>query len=433
MNNREKHSESLRDDWERRLDLIVDMMRDVSRERDPQQMVRTYGKRIRQLVPADAIVGLSRRDLGFPYYKVTRASIWEREVNPWVERDRLPVYREGLFGELIYGDLPRIIDDLDIDPGDPAAEFLVGQRSVAAIPLYDEGVALNMVILARNQPGAFDRDEFPEMVWVSNLFGRATHNLVLSEELQRAYDIVDHELKVVADIQRSLLPTAIPQIPTLDLAVSYQTSRWAGGDYYDFFQLPDGRWGLLIADVSGHGTPAAVIMAITHGIAHAHPGPPSPPSRMLNFVNHHLATRYTAESGAFVTAFYGVYDPATRSLTYSSAGHNPPRLKRCDRGGAVISLDGAQKMPMGIDHGQSFHEETIQLLPGDQVVFYTDGITEAENPEGKLFGVERLDEVLKCTRGDAEEIVQEVLAAVERFTAGAPPGDDRTLLVARVH
>src|SRR6185369_10191873 len=127
------------------------------------------------------------------------------------------------------------------------------------------------------EPKAFNPDQFPEFVWMGNLFGRATHNLVLSDELRSAYNTVDREMQIVADIQRSLLPETLPKIPTLDLAAYYQTSRRAGGDYYDFFPLPDGRWGILIADVSGHGTPAAVIMAITHSIAHSFPGPPSSP------------------------------------------------------------------------------------------------------------------------------------------------------------
>ena len=116
---------------------------------------------------------------------------------------------------------------------------------------------------------------------MSSLFGRATHNLVLRNELKQTYDIVERELKVVADIQRSLLPQVLPKIPNLELAAYYRTSRWAGGDYYDFFPLPDGRWGILVADVSGHGTPAAVMMAICHSLAHSLPGPADPPSAML--------------------------------------------------------------------------------------------------------------------------------------------------------
>ena len=127
---------------------------------------------------------------------------------------------------------------------------------------------------------------------------------------KQAYEIVERELKVVADIQRSLLPQVLPKIPTLELAAYYRTSRWAGGDYYDFFPLPDGRWGILIADVSGHGTPAAVMMAITHSLAHSLPGPADPPAAMLGHVNRQLSNRYTTSNEVFVTAFYGVYDPA---------------------------------------------------------------------------------------------------------------------------
>ncbi len=418
--------------WKKRLDLIVDMMREMSKERDPQEMVRAYGQRARQLQKTDGVVALSRRDLPFPKYRVTRASIWQQPINPWQDRDKLPVFDTGLMGELIYSDQPRYIEDIQLEPGDPAAEFLEGQRSLLAIPHYDQGAALNMVLLLRKSPNGFDLDEIPELVWTSNLFGRATQNLVLSEELKHAYTMVDHELKVVADIQRSLLPTELPKIPTLDLAASYQTSRWAGGDYYDFFPLPEGRWGILIADVSGHGTPAAVIMAITHGIAHTYPGPPDPPSKMLNFVNHHLATRYTTDSGAFVTAFYGIYDPTNRTLNYSSAGHNPPRVKCCTSG-SLKSLDGAQKLPLGIDFSEKYIEETVTLKPGDQIIFYTDGITEADDEAGKLFGLDKLDAVLTKCRNDAHEIVNAVLAAVDEHTNGQPQGDDRTLLVARVH
>ena len=137
-----------------------------------------------------------------------------------------------------------------------------------------------MVVTMMEEPGAFDPEQFPERFWISSLFGRATQTLVLNDELKRAYEIVERELKVVADIQRSLLPRDLPAIPGWSWRRHYQTSQWAGGDYYDFFELPDGRWGFLIADVSGHGTPAAVMMAILHSLAHGHPGHPEPPSAL---------------------------------------------------------------------------------------------------------------------------------------------------------
>src|SRR5260370_21362476 len=114
------------------------------------------------------------------------------------------------------------------------------------MPMYDRGVALNMILLLRRAPQGFSAEQFREVVWMSNLFGRATSHLLLLDRLKDAYESVDYEMKVVAEIQRSLLPGKMPVIPTLSVAAHYQTSHRAGGDYYDFFPLPDGKWGILI-------------------------------------------------------------------------------------------------------------------------------------------------------------------------------------------
>lgn len=414
-----------------RLRLVVDTMREMSLQTDPQEMVRAYAARMRCLMPTDGMVALSRRDVPPPRYRITRSSIWEDEVNPWKQPDRLPVMEGGLLGELLYGDQPRIINNLKIDDDDPAAEYFKGQRSIAALPLYDQGIAMNMVVLMRKEPDAFNAQDLPELVWTASLFGRATTNLVLKQKLQDAYDEVDFELKQVEEIQRSLLPPTLPTIPGLDLAAYYQTSHRAGGDYYDFFALPDGKWGILIADVSGHGTPAAVMMAITHSIAHTLPGPPTPPGNMLSYLNSQLTNRYTARSGSFVTAFYGIFDPASRGLTYACAGHNAPRLKRCEDG-SMTSLDGVLSLPLGIEERESFPEARHLLRTGDQIIFYTDGITEARSPSEEMFGIKRLDEVLGLCRIGATPVIDAVLQAVAEFTAGKPADDDRTILVAKV-
>ncbi len=418
-------------DWRERLALIVETMKEMSRQTDPQEMSRVYGQRMRTLRPTDRMVSISRRNLQSPWFRVTRCSLWKEAINPWKERDRLPLRRGGLFAELLYGDEPRLFDDVRLPDDDPAAEYVAGMRALLAIPMYDQGVALNMVLLMRQEANAFSHEQFPEIVWLSNLFGRATHNLVLSEQLKTAYEAVDYEMKAVADIQRSLLPHRMPDIPTLSLAASYQTSHRAGGDYYDFFPLPDGKWGLLIADVSGHGTPAAVLMAVTHSLAHTHPGPATPPGHLLAHVNRHLAARYTAESDTFVTAFYGIYDPAERSLTYASAGHNPPRLKRCVDGTLAL-LDGATGLPLGISPNETYRDRTYRLVPGDELVLYTDGITEAYNEQGEMFGLARLDQVLETCAIGASDLLESVLAALHAFTGGQPAHDDRTLLVAKI-
>jgi len=418
-------------DWRQRLGLIVEMMRHMSLQTDPQEMVRAYGERIRLLLPSDRAISLSRRGLTAPKYRITRSTTWEESINPWKERERLPLLEGGLLAELIYGDEPKVINNLDVATNDPAAGYLAGHRSLMAIPLFDQGVALNMVVRLRKEPSAFHEEQLPELVWLSNLFGRATSNLVLSEELQRAYQALDREFKIVGEIQRSLLPPQVPKIPTLDVAAYYQPSQRAGGDYYDFFPLPTGKWGIFIADVSGHGTPAAVLMAITHCMAHTHLGPPMPPAKVLEYLNRHLSSLYTNENGSFVTAFYAVYNPADRSLNYARAGHNPPRLKRC-QDGTLMALDQASGFALGIMPDATFEECMQHLQPGDQIIFYTDGISETRNPEGKMFGTRRLDQALETCSLQASALLDSVLHCVDEFADGCAADDDRTIIVARV-
>ncbi len=412
---------------------VVDTMRTMSVQTDPQQMVRDYGDRVRRMLEIDLSVSLSRRDVARPNVLITRSSLTDvNGANPWTERHKLPLVTGGLLSDLIWGDVPVVLNDLRVPESDPAHRYLRDARSLAAIPLYEAGQSVNMVVFARRVPGGFDERNLPEHVWMSNLFGRATHNLVLSQEVRRAYDAVDKELANVAAIQRSLLPRYLPNIPTLDLAAHYQTSRRAGGDYYDFLPLPGGRWGILVADVSGHGTPAAVIMAVVHSLVLNAPAElDDPPGRLLSFVNDRLATRYTGGTGTFVTAFYGVYDPATRSLTYASAGHPSPLLRRATSGG-VVNIDGTRGLPMGIDADELYPTATVQLDPGDLLLIYTDGFSEARAPNGDFLGPDGLSATLADAPAAAADVMAATLSRVDEFTANAPPSDDRTLIAVRV-
>ncbi len=410
---------------------IVEMMREMSRHTDPQQMVNAYRTRVRSLYRTDGTVAVSRRELASPWYRVTRSSRWSSDVNPWRDRDKLPLLDRGILGELLYSEEPRLINDFRPDPTDPCYEHLEGFRSALAIPNYDQGKALNMTLLMTKQPNGFDPAAAPSMVWIGNLFGRATHQLVLADELRRAYEAVDRELRSVSEIQRSLLPVVLPDVHGLQLAAHYQTSRQAGGDYYDFFPLPDGKLGMLIADVSGHGTPAAVVMAITHTMAHAMPDPPMDPARMLGHLNENLADAYVRTGSGFVTAFYGIYDPAARSLRYASAGHNPPRVRRED-GSMVEAVESARDIPLGVLRETRYSEATAKLNPRDTLVLYTDGITEAREKTGQLFGEKRLDQSIAQSPPDAPATIAKVLDDVEKFASGRPADDDRTLVVARV-
>jgi len=425
--------QSIGNSWEERLEYIVRMMRDVSRQTDPRVMMDIYRGYVSTIFPTHRYVSLSRRDLPRPFYRVTRSDIWTHHPDPWRQKDALPMFDRGLLGDLLWGDWPVIIDDLSqvLKPDDPGLAYFAGMSSLIAIPHYDNGDGLNMVVMMRKEANGFDRNLLPEQTWTGNLFGRATKNLVLSRQLDEAYRVVDKELQVVADIQRSLLPSAMPDIQGMEVATYYQTSKRAGGDYYDFFPFADNRWGFFVADVSGHGTPAAVIMAVTHAIAHTCPDDSYPPGKLLQFVNQHLSKRYTNGTGTFVTAFYGVYDPATRTLEYSCAGHPPPMLIRCSEG-KVDQLSDAQCLPLGIDADEVYVEASVQLQKGDIMVIYTDGITEARAPAGEMFGSDRLKQLLTSCAFRADALIRSTLQEVDAFTVGAPPNDDRTLVIAKV-
>jgi sigma-B regulation protein RsbU (phosphoserine phosphatase) len=418
--------------WQQRLDQIMETMRELSTQTDPQAMVREYYARMRQVNShIDRRLALSRRGLTYPEFRITRYSEWDEDINPWKEPDRLPWLSGGILADLIYGNEPRIMNDLVISLDDPAAEYLTEQRSLQAIPLMDQGMSLNMALHTRRVPNGFSHEKLPEAVWLANLFGRATNALVLAGRLKEAYEEIDRELKAVARIQRSLLPNQLPDIPKMRLAAHYQTARRAGGDYYDFFPLADGKWGILIADVSGHGTPAAVMMAVMHSIAHAYPGTTISPAPMLNYLNQKLCQHYVGTSGTFVTAFYAIFDPTSFRLTYSSAGHNPPRW-RVGQGGKIRSLGDAQHFPLGVTTDFEAIEASIALNSGDQLILYTDGIVEATNVDKDLFGNNRLDCELSASSTDPEEMIASLLKSVNLFSGGAAPSDDRTIVICRI-
>jgi sigma-B regulation protein RsbU (phosphoserine phosphatase) len=421
--------------WREELEIIDRTMRAISKVSDPEEIVSQYWNGIGELLPISDFVAMSRRGVAPPSYLITRSSRFTEDINPWLQREKLPVLSGGLLGEIAYAEKPVIIDDLParLKPDDPAYFYIQGFQSIIALPQYDGGEALNITCMLLPAGMEIDPAAIPVLHWQSGLFGRGTQNLVLRNQLGRALSDLDRELQVVGDIQRSLLPEELPEIPGVELAAHYATSARAGGDYYDFFPLPNGGWGIFIADVSGHGTPAAVLMAITHAIAHSHPGSHTPPASLLKHLNSRLTRSYT-RSGTFVTAFYAVFDPVTHTLTYSSAGHNPPRLLR---NGIVRSIDGASTIPLGIMPDQSFEEARVTLERGDLLLLYTDGITEAmspRHPNGKTdeFGTEGLDQVLTaCAEHSAQQTIEAIRRAVGEFTHHGPPGDDQTVIAMR--
>jgi phosphoserine phosphatase RsbU/P len=418
--------------WQEELAIVDKTMKAISGITDPEQLVATYWQGIGQLLTIRDYVAISRRNVEPPFYLITRSSRFANDLNPWTQRDQLPKLSGGLLGEIVYANQPVIIDDLParLSADDPARFYLEGFQSMVALPQYDGGEGLNVTGMLLPPGVEIDTAMLPTLHLQSGLFGRGTQNLVLRNQLGLALAALDRELHVVGEIQRSLLPEALPTIPGFELDAYYQTSALAGGDYYDFFPLDDGSWGLFIADVAGHGTPAAVLMAITHALAHAQPGTHTPPAELLRYLNDRLVHAYT-RNGTFVTAFYAVLNPRDRTLTFSRAGHNPPRLVRGDK---VLSINGEGGLPLGILSGQPYKQSTVTLEHNDLLLLYTDGITEAmapaKGPDGReLFEIERLDQLLlQCHGCTADECIERIRTAVAAFTDNAQPTDDQTLI-----
>ncbi len=252
-----------------------------------------------------------------------------------------------------------------------------------------------------------------------------------NEALEHAYSEASRELDEIADIQAAFLPECLPSVPGLELAAFRITAQKAGGDYYDVFPLADGRWGFLIADVCGHGAPASVLMAITHSLArrfHAETRHFTP-GEFLTFLNRELVLGYTERRCTFVTAFYCIYNPDNRQLTYSSAGHNPPRL-RLDSKIPLVELCQAQSFPLGITKDVDFENAEALLKEKGLLVLYTDGVTEAMNANRETFSTTRLDRILSQCDGGATNTLAAIQIELDLFTNGQPLSDDRTMILA---
>jgi sigma-B regulation protein RsbU (phosphoserine phosphatase) len=253
------------------------------------------------------------------------------------------------------------------------------------------------------------------------------HDCVLQRRLGTSCDEAGRELEAVAAAQQLLLPAELPAVPGLDLAVSYRPARQAGGDYYDFVPLVDGRWGLFIADVSGHGAAAAIVAAVVHATLHSCQELDDP-GRTLAYINRRLRGARTEWSGSFVTAFYAVFDPHSRTLSYATAGHPPARL-RSGSDGVVRPLDVVRALPLGIEAAETFVTNSTIVTPGDVLVMFTDGVPEASDLRDGWFGTERLDRSIARASGSAAAVLDVISKDLVNFTEGQRPGDDQTLVV----
>ncbi|MEI6839776.1 MAG: SpoIIE family protein phosphatase [Methanomicrobiales archaeon] len=273
------------------------------------------------------------------------------------------------------------------------------------------------------------------------IFTTIIHNLLDERKTRREKDKLEHEmarknaeLEIAADIQRSFLPETIPQLKGYDIAATSLPAKEVGGDFFDVvplevIPLSESRMGILVADVSGKGVPAALFMALSRVIVRVSSTWFKIPSEIIAHANVIISA--DSKTGMFVTLFYGVIDEKERKLTYVNAGHNPPIIFR-GGSGKTEELESTG-IAIGIMDDAEYSQAEVGLAPGDIILLYTDGVTEAINEKEEMFEVERLMDTIKgASLGPASEIMENIIRAVFAFSGKMPQYDDITLMVVKV-
>jgi len=243
-----------------------------------------------------------------------------------------------------------------------------------------------------------------------------------------AHQRVEQELALAGQIQASFLPDDLPHVPGWQLAATLEPARETSGDFYDVIPLPNGRFAIVVADVADKGMGAALYMALSRTLIRTYAVEyHTRPDYVLRVANRRILA--DAQAGLFVTVFYGVLNPTTGTLTYCNAGHNPPYLLSARNEDTAQALRRTG-MPLGIAGGVTWEQDVVQLAPGDMLVLYTDGVTEAQDGRETFFGKERLLEVVRTNLGrPAQDVQDALLAEVHEFVGDAPQFDDIALMV----
>jgi sigma-B regulation protein RsbU (phosphoserine phosphatase) len=236
---------------------------------------------------------------------------------------------------------------------------------------------------------------------------------------------IERELELAATIQRQILPRDLPAVAGLEIAARNRPTRQVGGDYFDLFPLSGGRLAFVVADVSGKGVPAALLVSTVHAAIHLQIEDAKTMADLIARLDRHLH-RYAA-TRKFLTAFFGLLEPESGALRYVSAGHNPALLRRAS--GTIEPLK-ATGVPLGMFPNAAWKEEAVTLESGDLLCVYTDGVSEALDAADEEFGLERLGKLL-VPEASTQEICRSVFDAVEEFAADVPQYDDQTLLLVR--
>jgi predicted ester cyclase len=322
-----------------------------------------------------------------------------------------------------FSDVSFVIED-QIATGDKVVSRISGRGTHDRRELLDTAptgreIASMAIFIHRISEGKIS-EEWGTGTGGSELLGQRLEQEMLERER------VEQELKVARSIQQASLPREVPQLEGWQISPFYRPARQVGGDFYDFHPLSEGRLGLVVGDATGKGVPAALVMSTTCGMLRLAARNYSSPSEMLQGVNEALFPYIPANM--FVTCFYAILDPKSGSLTYANAGHDLPYLRR--RNGEAEELR-ARGMPLGLMPEMGYEEKETILEAGEVALFYSDGLVEAHDPKGEMFGFPSL-RALVAEHGEEQALVDFLMEEFYSFVGeGSEQEDDITLLTLR--
>lgn len=342
---------------------------------------------------------------------------------------------EGLIGSAAVVGSGMVIADAELDARVPVyAASLMKIHSLLVVPMRFGNEVLGVIVLINRTDGQpFTPGDLNLLQAMADQASVPVHYAGLKADLDRKRQL-DRDLQSAQQIQTSLLPQHLPQLEGVRLAAFNLPAFNIGGDYYDFIRLDSGHIGIVIADVSGKGIGGAMMMAVCQGVLRARAPQEPSPSRMLSELNRVLSANLAEDM--FITMLYMVLDTGTRELKFARAGHERPLLKRAGNGspealeasGIAIGLADAEIFDRAIQ------DVSVQLAPGDSVVLYTDGITEALNEQNEEWGMENFLQTIETeSGGGVDSMIQSVRTRLARHVSAQQQYDDMTLLALEVH
>jgi len=414
-----------------RLPLLLKLTHKLFDQTQDHGIINEFAEAMGKIRGRSCMVMVRTRDVPKGSYRITRwrTADGQELVSPVMHDGQVggaPVRSGGLIGMITSEEMPQMAR-LDGSADSVMGEWTKGFHSLVSTPLPEKSQPADWLILMDTPEDRWSMEQLETVVLQANLVGVVIRNLNIARRLQEATVYIQNEIDQIAEIQRSLLPQSFPEIPGIEIAAHYETFDRAGGDYYDVFPDPtgSGRFGFLIADASGHGPSAAVVVAMLHAVVANFSKLPEP-AEMLEEINSKLFARRIGNS--FVTALAAVYDPKSGELRVAGAGHPPPMIRS---GNAARELEFEGGPPLGILERVDSAQGSVILKPGDTVLLYTDGISEAMSIDHKLFGVERIRAALIAAPAGAQQAIEHLNGALKTYIGTAKPSDDQTILVLR--